>query len=73
MAFCEPQKGIIQRAFFPPKSTLKQGNFQLNTVKQCFTMRMVKHWKRLHKVTESPSLDGGNTTSLDGVTEKLLR
>lgn len=57
--------------FVPHKSTLKQGKFQLNTVKRYFTTRVVKHWRSLLNVIESLSLDGHTTTSWDGITEKM--
>jgi len=51
---------------------LKHGKFQLNTRKNCFTLRVTEHWNRLPRETvESPSLEIFKTC-LDNVLCSLL-
>ena len=51
---------------------LKEGRFRLDTRKNLFTMRVVKHWNRLpREVVDAPSLETF-TVRLDGALSNLI-
>ncbi|KFW70288.1 hypothetical protein AS28_03473, partial [Pygoscelis adeliae] len=51
---------------------LKEGRFRLDRRKKCFTLRVVKHWKRLpREVVDAPSLETFKVR-LDGALSDLL-
>jgi len=51
---------------------LREGRFRLDTRKKFFTMRVVKHWKRLpREVADAPSLENFKAR-LDGALSNLV-
>ncbi|KFP21673.1 hypothetical protein Z169_13902, partial [Egretta garzetta] len=50
---------------------LNQGRFRLDIRKKFFTMRVVKHWNRLPREVEAPSL-GTFQARLDGAVSNLI-
>ncbi|KFQ82486.1 hypothetical protein N335_11342, partial [Phaethon lepturus] len=51
---------------------LKEGRFQLDVRKKCFTMRVLKPWPRLpREVVDAPSLETSQAR-LDGALSNLI-
>ena len=51
---------------------LKEGRFRLNVMKKFFTIRVVRHWNRLPREVDAPSLETFKVR-LDGALSNLIQ